>query len=143
MDDFQTPRFGLPLLAPGQAHKEVFHNEALSRLDILVHPSAQAIVDDPSSIDQPVVGQCWIIGPNPVGLWAGRAAKIAAWTSGGWQFILPVPRMRLFLIQDDGMVIYENGGWTALPDIPVPEGGSHVDVEARIAIAAILDHLKR
>ena len=38
MTDPITPRFGLPLLAPGQAAKELTHNEALSLLDLLVQP---------------------------------------------------------------------------------------------------------
>lgn len=36
MDD--TPRWTLPLLAAGQAQKEMTHNEALSLLDLIVHP---------------------------------------------------------------------------------------------------------
>ncbi|MFC5421815.1 DUF2793 domain-containing protein [Bosea eneae] len=32
-----TPRLGLPLLAAGQAQKHVTHNDALMRLDALVH----------------------------------------------------------------------------------------------------------
>ena len=36
MSDDSTARLALPFLAPGQAQKELYHNEALSRLDLLV-----------------------------------------------------------------------------------------------------------
>ncbi|HLZ79899.1 MAG TPA: hypothetical protein VKQ09_11235 [Sphingomonas sp.] len=36
-----TTRFALPLIAPGQAQKELFHNEALARVDALLQPSVR------------------------------------------------------------------------------------------------------
>jgi hypothetical protein len=32
-----TARFALPLIAPGQAQKEVYHNEALTAVDAALH----------------------------------------------------------------------------------------------------------
>jgi hypothetical protein len=40
----QSARCGLPFLAPGQAQKEWFHNEALQRIDMLLCP----VVEGPS-----------------------------------------------------------------------------------------------
>ena len=37
-----TPRWALPFLFAGQAQKEMFHNEALVRIDALVHGIAQS-----------------------------------------------------------------------------------------------------
>ena len=51
----ETARFNIPLLAAGQAHKELFHNEALARIDFLLHPIVQAIETDPAAI-VPVAG---------------------------------------------------------------------------------------
>lgn len=39
MTDLPTPRLALPLLQPGQAQKEMYHNEALARLDLAVQPA--------------------------------------------------------------------------------------------------------
>jgi hypothetical protein len=39
MSESASPRWALPLLAAGQAEKELIHNEALVRLDLMVQPS--------------------------------------------------------------------------------------------------------
>jgi hypothetical protein len=43
MTDQISARLALPLLAAGQAGKEVTHNEALTRLDMLVQPAVAGI----------------------------------------------------------------------------------------------------
>ena len=43
MTTITTSRFALPLLAAGQADKELTHNEALACLDILLQPVVQAV----------------------------------------------------------------------------------------------------
>lgn len=61
-----TDRLALALIAPGQAQKEMTHNEALARLDIMVQPVVQAIA--PASVPaSPTFGQCWIVGVGASG----------------------------------------------------------------------------
>jgi len=62
-----TARYELPLLVPGQAHKEVVHNEALLRLDALIGATVEAILDVPPS--QPGIGSSWVVGQIPSGAW--------------------------------------------------------------------------
>ena len=84
----RSVRFALPLLQPGQAQKEVFHNEAVVAVDLLLH----AAVEGPPAADPPPApeaGQCWIVGEDATGAWAGHDDRIAAWTSAGWRFVTP------------------------------------------------------
>ncbi len=84
-----TARFALPFIAAGQAQKEVFHNEALTRVDVLLQPVVEAVgLDAPPA--SPATGQCWVVGAAPTGAWAGQAQSIAAWTEGGWRFVAPL-----------------------------------------------------
>ncbi|MET1113243.1 MAG: DUF2793 domain-containing protein, partial [Allosphingosinicella sp.] len=57
-----TPRFALPFILPGQAQKELFHNEALVRIDLALHP---AVEGPPASAPPPApaAGECWIVAP--------------------------------------------------------------------------------
>lgn len=86
----ESARFALPLLVPGQAEKEVYHNEALARIDAALHAS---VVDGPTTAPPaaPSVGQCWIVGSGAGGDWTGRDASLAAWTGGGWRFVPRFP----------------------------------------------------
>ncbi|WP_420140894.1 DUF2793 domain-containing protein [Sphingomonas sp.] len=87
-----TPRLMLPLLAAGQAQKEVTHNEALTLLDMLVQPVVEASgIDVPPVAPQP--GQIWIVGGAASGAWAGHADHLAGWSGGGWRFVTPQPGM--------------------------------------------------
>lgn len=82
MNSLTTTRFVLPLLAAGQADKELTHNEALTRIDMLLHPVVQAVgLSVPPTT--PGVGQCWVVGANPTGAWAGQANRLAGWSEGG------------------------------------------------------------
>jgi Protein of unknown function (DUF2793) len=155
-----SPRFALPFILPGQAQKEVFHNEALTLIDIALHGCVAAgPLDDPPAAPEP--GQSWIVGPDPTGQWAGRAGALAAWTDGGWRFVGPVPGMLIWNI-DLGCWVHGTGsGWSdgslpaaalviggqqvvgpRLPDVPSPSGGTTIDVEARAAVDALIATLK-
>lgn len=155
-----TPRFALPLLAAGQAQKDVWHNEALTLLDCIVQPVVQAVAP-PTVPVSPVAGQCWIVGPSPSGDWAGRPNQIACWTANGWRFVAPVAGMTCLLASDFVPVRFNGTGWiigdvAALrllvngvqlvgarqPAIAAPSGGTTIDAESRIALASILAALR-
>lgn len=154
-----TPRFRLPLLEPGQAQKEMFHNEALSLIDIAVHAAvAAAGMNAPPTT--PAIGQCWLVGPAPQGAWSGKPGAIAGWTEGGWRFIMPHEGMRVWLGREAGYAIRADGEWrmgeahgrllvngvqTVGPRraaIMEPNAGVTIDAEARRAISAILETLR-
>lgn len=151
-----TPRFALPFLAPGQAQKELFHNEALQSLDVLVAAAVEELplAAPPAS---PVVGNCYIVGASPSGAWAGKAQQLAAYTSGGWRFIAPRDGLTAYVKSNGATAAYRSGAWV-IGDlsgsqvsiggvkvigvrgaaIAAPAGGATVDAEARTAIGLIL-----
>jgi hypothetical protein len=139
-----TDRFALPLLAAGQAQKELFHNEALALIDALVQPAVESVgADVPPAA--PVAGQCWIVGSAPTGAFAGSAGALACWTSGGWRFAAARPGMAVWSLADAAVARCDGTGWTVArrqPAIADPAAGTLVDTEARDAIRAIFATLR-
>ncbi len=153
--DERSARFGLPFIMPGQAQKELFHNEAIAGVDVALHP---AVEESPAASPPaaPSVGQCWLVGANPSGAWNGQAGKLAAWTSGGWRFVPPQTGMGVWDKAAGVHRRWTGSSWTGgevaasaltigglqlvgprQPGVPSPSGGSTIDVEARAAIQAL------
>ena len=160
MSDTRTDRFALPLLQPGQAQKEMWHNEAIAALDLLVQPMAVAMaVDTPPAT--PEAGQAWIVGTAATGAWSGKADHVAGWTGGGWRFVAPVDGMTVWVAADALAARFTSGAWV-LGDVACarlvvggdrvvgarqaavadPSGGTVIDIEARAALVAMLGVLR-
>jgi hypothetical protein len=150
-----TPLFELPFILPGQAQKELFHNEALVRIDAALHP---AVEEGPRSSPPgaPGPGACWIVGPAASGAWQNRENQLAFWTEGGWRFLAPRPGMSVLNKAEQARLVFEADGWgegpancsglyiagqrvvgERQPGVASPSGGTVIDQEARAAIAAI------
>src|SRR3990170_1100521 len=82
----QTARFELPFLAPGQMQKELFHNEALQRIDMLLCPVVEG-APSASPPASPNVGSCYVVGTGATGAWEGKDGSLACFTDGGWGFV--------------------------------------------------------
>lgn len=156
-----TARLALPLLQPGQAQKEMFHNEALTRIDLCLQGAIIANGENHPPAD-PQPGEAWIIGDTPDGDWAGRALQIAGWTTGGWRYVAPLAGMTLWFPAQKCFVQYDGHTWregevaarqlvidgekvvgTRQGAIADPSGGAVVDVEAREVIGAVLEALRQ
>ena len=155
----ESARLALPFLAAGQAQKELTHNEALALIDMGIGAAAKSAgIETPPSI--PVIGECWIVGDTPTDAWSGHAGALACWTESGWRFLAGGEGMMVWVQDQRLWAVREADGWTigaaraarvVIDDLQVlgareaavtaPIGGSVVDVEARSAIAAILDRL--
>lgn len=155
-----TARLQLPLLAPGQAQKELFHNEALAAVDLVVQASARAVGIATPPIS-PAEGDCWVVGAAPTGDWAGHAGAIAGWTAAGWRF---VPAREGLAVWDQGrgaVVRHVAGRWGVgpligeslmvagervvgprQPAIAPAQGGATIDTEARVVLAKLLSTLQ-
>ena len=87
-----SARFALPFLAPGQLQKELFHNEALQTVDMLLCPLVDGAPSN-SPPNNPVLGSCYLVGSSPSGVWTGQGGTLACFTSGGWRFAAPTEGM--------------------------------------------------
>jgi len=156
----ETPRWTLPLLAAGQAQKEIAHNEALGLLDLVVQPCVESVgLDTPPGAPQP--GQAWIVGPQPTGAWSGRAQALAGWTAGGWRFLVPRAGLAGWSRTDQCAAQWDGNGWhsgrvsgrelildgkkvigSQRSPIAEASGGQVVDMEARLVLEAVLAALR-
>lgn len=83
-----TPRLGLPLLAAGQAQKHVTHNDALMRLDALVHlvVASRTQTVPPTS---PGETAAYIVPAGGTGVFSGHQDNLAIFEDGAWSFLPP------------------------------------------------------
>lgn len=156
----RTPRFALPFISPGQAQKELLHNEALQTVDMLL---ACAVEELPraSPPETPEIGSCYIVAAEAVGDWAGREGCLAAYSSGGWRLIAPREGMTVYVRASGVFGLYRTGSWEfgavrcsslivegeqvvgpQSPPIASPAGGATIDSAARAAIDQILAALR-
>jgi uncharacterized protein DUF2793 len=151
-----SPRFELPFILPGQAQKELFHNEALTRIDAALHAAVEEgpLATPPSA---PAEGQSWIVGGGASGAWAGKDNRLAMWSEGGWRFIAPREGMSVWNMAEGYAIRWGGAAWTAgelacaslsvggeqvvgerQAAVPSPSGGTTIDAEARAAIDALI-----
>lgn len=155
-----TGRLALPLIASGQAQKEITHNEALAALDIAVQAAVEAVGLNVPPVS-PAAGQCWIVGAEPAGAWAGHAGTLAGWTVSGWRFLVPRAGWTAWAADSGLPVRHDGSGWVSgivraarveiggvqvVSDrqtaIDTPDGGAIVDIEAREALINVINALR-
>ena len=117
-----TPNLGLPFILQGQAQKEVTHNEALIRLDALVHGSVRSrtLATPPGS---PANGERWIVPSGATGVWAGQTGRIAHWNVNAWAFYVPVTGWRYHVEDERFTVVWADGDWRDRI-VGTPNGGA-------------------
>ena len=135
-----STRWQLPLLYVAQAQKELTHNEALLRIDGLIHASAVSIGDDEPP-ESPMDGQCWIVGTKPSGAWATQSNALALRAAGGWRFIAPKLGLSVYLESTGRRAVFNADEWKESAPIAAPVGGTTVDSQARAAINSLIQAL--
>lgn len=157
----RTPRLGLPFLSAGQAQKELFVNQSLQILDS-VGAAAVEVLPLNSPPSSPAIGACYIVDTAPTGSWAGKAECLAAFTSGGWQFIAPVEGLMAYVKSSSTWAAFRAGAWevgqvrgsrvildglqvvgSQAAAIASASGGTTVDTQARATIDQILATLRQ
>lgn len=129
-----TDILGLPLILPAQAQKHVTHNEALLALDAIV----QLAVLDRNRTAPPataVPGDRHLVSGAGTGDWAGQGGRIAALSEAGWQFHVPQPGWRAWILAESRLAVFDGIAWKT-PD--EGEGGF-----ARLGISTSPDAVNR
>lgn len=130
----QTSNLELPYILSSQALKHITHNEALNRLDALVHLVIQSAVASPPA--SPAEGDCWAVADDPEGAWSGKARRIACWQEGGWIFIRPRSGWIGWFAGAARQKIWTGSSWDNLSD-------AGEDTVARLGIHATADTTNR
>lgn len=147
-----TVRFEFPLLAAGQAQKEVTHNQAVEAIDRMLHPSVKSRLLNAPPVTASL-GDSWIVGDLPVGLWAGMSGSIAVFEGYGWSFVTPKSGMVTWIQDEFAMAVWHNGwsnGWPitrliplAISTVELPASGTTVDAEMRASFAVLVSNLQQ
>jgi hypothetical protein len=134
-----TPNAGLPLLFAGQAQKEFFVNQSLAILDALVPRALVATLAAPPAA--PEEGACYLVAPSATGDWSAQDDQLALMIGGSWHFIAPAEGLLMF-DRDAGRWLCFRNGWQSAGTPVAPSGGSVIDIEARNAIAQLIENLQ-
>ena len=133
-----THRLDLPLVAASQAQKHVTVNEALSRLDILVQPSAlsRSFASPPTTAQE---GQLFLVASPATGEWSGHEHHIAVRSDQSWTFHPPRTGWTLYIQDENRLLAWDSQSWTqpaAAQDTPyLSINGGAADETNRLSIA--------
>lgn len=143
----ETPRLALPLLAAGQAQKHVTHNDALMRLDALVHlvVASRTQVTPPAT---PGETAAYIVPAGGAGVFADRQDQLAIFEDGGWSFLSPHPGWQAWVTDEAEHHVWTGTQWRRSQ--PVSSLGAELwginaaaDTTTRLAVSAeasLFDH---
>ncbi|MEM9810446.1 MAG: DUF2793 domain-containing protein [Pseudomonadota bacterium] len=131
----ETTRLTLPYLAEAQAQKHVTINEALRRLDAVVHLSAKSASTD-NEPSAPVDGDAYILTASAMGTnWTGQpAGTIAARQDGAWVFIAPVAGMAAFIEDESALRAYSGAAWIHLSEFGSLGINTSADTTNKLAV---------
>lgn len=130
----ETTNLKLPYIMSSQAQKHITHNEALQRLDALVHLVIQSGANNPPA--SPEEGECYAVLSAPTGAWTGKAGRIAFYQDGAWIFIIPRSGWVAWFANAARQRIWTGSGWDNLSD-------AGEDTVTRLGINATADATNR
>ena len=139
---YQSVNLMLPYMAAAQAQKHVTHNQALEWLDMIVQLTLQSF-SQTSPPPAPADGAVWAIGAGATADWAGHDGELAAWSNGGWLFLMPRVGWRAALGSD--VRVWTGSAWVHpdLQNLPGVGINTSHDATNRLAVsseATLLTH---
>ena len=142
MQDSSSLRHQLPYLVVAQAQKEITHDEALVRIDALLHPVVADLLATPPSPLLADAGKCWLVDVGGTGRWENSANQIAVWVGGSWRYLTPVDGMRVRNVATGSDLVWTGTQWKVPPVMAAPQSGAVIDIEARTVIEALLVYFR-
>jgi Protein of unknown function (DUF2793) len=132
-----SPFLALPLLMPSQNDKHITHNEALLRLEALVHLSVEEAASTAPPV-APIEGERRLIGASASGVFAGRSGQVAHWRDGGWHFATPRRGWLAHVATDGRILVHDGTQWVDLKVARADTLGiaTPADATNRLAVAA-------
>ena len=107
-----TKRLQLPLIDAAQSQKHITHNEALARLDGLVHLSALSLAKAPPAT--PAEDARYLVDAGGTGVFAGKATQVAMFQNGGFVFLTPKAGWRCFVQDSASFLVFDGVAWVDL-----------------------------
>lgn len=127
----QTDHLSLPYIMPSQAQKHITHNEALLKLDAIVHLSVESqILTSPPAT--PVDGARYLVPLAATGNFAGQTGQIAAYQDGAYQFFSPQTGWLCYISDETIWLYFDGSDWTELinPNASVEQIGINTSADA-------------
>ncbi len=131
-----TARLGLPLLQAAQAQKHITHNEALAQLDHIT----QLVIEEAGGTTpptSPAEGATYFVGTGASGDWLGQDGHLAAFFSGGWEFIAPQNGWRIWDKARAALFVIQSGALAPILRAVETLGiNTHADAYNRLSVSA-------
>lgn len=107
-----TPVLGLDELSSGQTSKEIYHNQALRKIEgFSVRVLDKDLATPPGS---PADGDAYIVAGSPTGAWVGHATHVALYLGTSWVFLTPPSGIIVGVADEAKAYIFNGSAWVAL-----------------------------
>lgn len=105
----------LPFVEAAQAQKHVTVNEAIRKVDALLHLSvlSRALPHPPEEVEE---GARYIVGIGADDMWTGHEGEVAALIDGAWTFFTPRAGWRAFDEGAGSLLIHDGENWASVSD---------------------------
>lgn len=109
-----SSNLSLPYLLASQTQKHVTYNELVNKIDALLMLCLASKSMNTLPL-LPIEGQCFIIAPNGINDWDGKAGNIAIFQNLGWEYVVPQKGFIAYIIDENKTYIY-NGAWVNISE---------------------------